>query len=114
MPFLVTELDQLNPEDLKQGNEVNIICGTPIDDLIMPLFGPLREDVEDESILLAPEDITWPRLLAKLQCFPSASQAAKNWKAQKKDLEITPGFNGPLSIGKARRIHIWVWKVIPE
>lgn len=113
MPFKMVNLEEFNPGDLRQGDEVNIICGTPIQDLIEPLFGPLKES-EEELILLAPEDINWPRLLAKLQCFPSASQAAKNWKAQKRDPEMEKGFSGPLSIGKARKIRIWVWKVIPE
>ena len=111
MPFQMLKLEEFNPEDLKQGDEVNVICGTPIQDLIEPLFGPFKEE---ELLLLAPADISWPRLLAKLQCFPSASQAAKNWKAQKRNPEPELGFTGPLSIGKARRIQIWVWKVMPE
>jgi hypothetical protein len=104
-------LEMFDPGDLQQGDEVNVICGHAIPDLIEPLFGPFKGK---EEILLASEGITWPHLLATLKCFPSASQATKNWRAQKKDPEISPGFSGPLTIGKKRRITIWVWKVIPE
>lgn len=111
MSCQMLQLKEFNPEDLKQGSEVNIICGTPIRDLIEPLFGPFEGE---ELILLAPADIIWPRLLAQLRCFPSVSQAMKNWKAQKKNLQVEEGFNGPFSIGRARKIRIWIWKVIPE
>ena len=112
MSVAIVPIDKFHFEDLKQGDEVNIICGALIEALVEPLFGPFEE--QGEIILLADENLTWPHLLAKLMCFPSASQARKNWQAQDKDSEIPPGFNGPLAIGKARRITIWVWKVIPE
>jgi len=111
MGFQLRNLEDLDGGTLKQGDEVNLILGAPIGDLIDPLFGPFEEE---EDIFLAADDLNWPRLLAKLQCFPSISQAAKNWKAQKRNPEFEPGFSGPLSVGKARKIRIWVWKVVPE
>ena len=107
----MVKLEEFNSEDLKQGDEVNIICGTPIQDLVEPIFGPFREE---ELILLAPEGISWPHLLARLLCFPSATQANKNWRARGMNPAIEPGLNGPLFIGKARKICIWTWKVILE
>ena len=111
MSFKMLPLEGFDPDSLKRGDEVNVICGTSIGDLIEPIFGPSQEE---ELILLAPEEIGWPHLLTRLQCFPSSSQAVKNWRAQKRNPMIEPGFNGPLIIGKARKISIWVWKVIPE
>jgi hypothetical protein len=111
MGFQLRSLEDLDGGALKQGDEVNLILGAPILDLIYPIFGPVEEE---EVIYTSDEEITWPRLLARLQCFPSTSQAIKNWKAQKRNPEIDAGFSGPLSVGKARKIRIWVWKVIPE
>lgn len=104
------QLQELDVNALKSGDEVNLIIGTPIEDLIDPIFGPLEEG---EPIFRAPENLDWPHLLAFLLCFPSASQAAKNWRSRNLDLEITPGCT-EISIGKARRIWIYVWKVLPE
>ncbi len=113
LPFKTLLIEEFQPKALQQGDEVNIICGTSVKsaDLIEPLFGPAEGE---ELILLASEDLDWPHLLTQLGCFPSASQAFKNWKAQDRNPEIPPGFSGPLTIGKARKIQIWVWKVIPE
>jgi hypothetical protein len=94
-------LDELDADTLTGGMEVNILIGECHDSWIEALFDPR----EDEFFVRAPEEMLWAHLLAALGCFPSVSQARKNgW-----DQEI-PGGWSEITIGKARRLWIYVLK----
>lgn len=97
---------------LRAGSEINIRVGDGDPDMTRLMFADVEpaEDDEDLTLIEAPKDITWPHLLAALGCFPSATQAKKNWcKSQGKALEIARGYE-EVSVGKARRITIYLWK----
>ena len=70
------------------------------------MFGPMEEG--DLLVLLEPEVWTWPKLLAHLECFPSASQAAKYLKDQSRALDFERGFTD-LHMEGARKIRISLW-----
>jgi hypothetical protein len=91
--------------NIVQGSEVNILIGHPTERDVELLFSPREGDL----FLTERVDITWPQLLNRLGCFPSVSQARKNWEGQGRDLEIPWGYT-ELTIGKARRIFIFICK----
>lgn len=101
-------LEDLDVDAISQGDELNLLVAGRIDDAEMVglMFGPMDEG---EAIFLCPPDTNWPRLLAHLKCFPSASQAAKNLKSQRKPLDIIGGFHD-FKIGKARKVRVCLWK----
>jgi hypothetical protein len=109
MPLELIDLNDFDVSSLKQGDEVNVILGEPNWEIVELIFRPSWE----ERFLRVPFDMNWPRLLAQLGCFPSASQAAKNWKAQGHNPEIEPGYE-ELSVGKARKIKICLYKPFRE
>ena len=100
------ELGQFDPSVLRGGMEVNILVGPANPEIVELMFQPDGEEI----FIQAPEDITWPQLLAALGCFSSISQARKNWcQAQKNKAEIERGLQH-VTVGKARRIFISVYK----
>lgn len=104
----VLPLEELDVGALQQGDCVNLLVAENIDDpeMVGLIFGPMEPG---DLVHLCPKNLNWPRLLAHLKCFPSVSQAAKNLRAQKKDLEIKGGFHD-FHIGKARKVRICLWK----
>lgn len=104
----VEKIEDLDVEAITAGTELNFLVASKVTDWenIGLMFGPMEEG--ELLILLEPDVWTWPKLLAHLQCFPSASQAAKNLKAQKRALDFQKGFTDFL-IGKARKIRISLW-----
>jgi len=110
----VENIEYLDVEALTAGTELNFLVATKITDWenVGLMFGPMEEG--ELLIMLEPGVWTWPKLLAHLKCFPSASQAAKNFKAQKKSLDFEKGFHD-FHIGKARKIRITLWNpYMPE
>ncbi len=104
------KLEDFPSESLQQGDMVNVLVGSTTPALVELLFG----NEPDDLFIEAPHDITWPRLLAALGCFPSATQAKKNWcRGMKREAEIAHGFE-EVSIGKARKIFIFIFKERPE
>lgn len=101
-------LEDLDVDAISQGDEINLLVAGRLDDAesVGLMFGPMEEG---EVIYLCPPEINWPHLLAHLKCYPSASQAAKNLKAQRKRLDIKTGWHD-VHIGKARKVRICVWK----
>jgi hypothetical protein len=104
----VENIEYLDVEALTAGTELNFLVASKVTDWenIGLMFGPMDEG--ELLILLEPEKWNWPRLLAFLGCFPSASQAAKNYKSQGKSLDFEKGFTD-FHIGKARKIRITLW-----
>jgi hypothetical protein len=98
---------EFDPATLAQGDEVNVLLGTEIrPSWTEKLFGPSQEG---EFAIVCPRNFRWPQLLARLGCFPSTSQARKNgW-----DRDIEGGWS-EVTIGKARRIYIYVLKENPD
>ena len=114
MNIQVENIEYLDVEALTAGTELNFLVATKITDWenVGLMFGPMEEG--ELLIMLEPGVWTWPKLLAHLKCFPSASQAAKNFKAQKKSLDFEKGFHD-FHIGKARKIRITLWNpYMPE
>jgi len=113
----ICTLDELDASAIRQGDEINVIMldpDTKIDDLdwemVGLMYGPMEEG---ETLTLAPDTLSWPKLLTELRCFPSASQAAKDWKSRKRELQIEKGFQ-IFTIGKARKITLAVWRPFRE
>jgi hypothetical protein len=104
----VESIEYLDVEALTAGTELNFLVADKVTDWenIGLMFGPMEEG--ELLILLKPGVWTWPKLLAHLKCFPSASQAAKNYKAQEKSLDFDKGFTD-FHIGKARKLRISLW-----
>ena len=93
-----------------------MIVGDADPEMVELMFRPPpgKGKKDDEVFLQAGRDITWPHLLAALGCFPSVTQARKNWcQGLKRKAEISCGLE-ELTIGKARRITIWVYKPFRE
>jgi hypothetical protein len=110
----VENIEDLDVEAITAGTELCFLVATEVKDweMVGLMFGPMEEG--DLLIMLKPEVWTWPKLLAHLKCFPSASQAAKNLKAQHRTLDFERGFTD-FHIGKARKIRISLWKpYMPE
>lgn len=109
-------LNEFPTEALVAGSEVNILVGKInryMAELMFEAADPDETD-PDEVVIQAPEDITWPRLLAALGCFSSVTQAKKNWcDAQKRPIEIVGGYS-TIQVGKARKITIHLWKPMHE
>jgi hypothetical protein len=110
----VISMDELDVEDIVAGTELNFLVAAKVTDWenVGLMFGPMEKG--EVLILLEPDVWNWPKLLSRLKCFPSASQAAKNYKSQKKSLDFDKGFTDFL-IGKARKIRISLWNpYMPE
>jgi hypothetical protein len=110
----VENIEGLDVDAITAGTELNFLVATEVKDWenIGLMFGPMEEG--ELLILLEPGVWTWPKLLAHLKCFPSASQAAKNLRAQNRGLDLDKGFTDFL-IGKARKIRISLWNpYMPE
>jgi hypothetical protein len=110
----VENIEDLDVEALTGGTELCFLVATEVKDweMVGLMFGPMEEG--DLLIMLEPEVWTWPKLLAHLKCFPSASQAAKNLKAQHRTLDFEKGFTD-FYIGKARKIRVSLWNpYMPE
>ncbi len=112
----IVPLEEFPTDTLRAGAEVNILVGDGDPDLINCLFQPVREEDQDPDELLVQADpnITWPHLLAALGCFPSIPQARKNWRGGNKEAMPIAGGYQEVTIGKARRIAIFLWKPINE
>ena len=111
----VIKLEDFPVESLQQGSEINVLVGETDPRLVELLFGPpLGEEPDpDEVFIETPQDITWPQLLAALGCFPSTTQAKKNWcRGMKRNPE--PSGYEEVTIGKARKIFIFLFKERPE
>ena len=108
-------LDEVPLDILRAGSEVNVLVGSADPEMVELMFKVGPEDLaEDEVFIQADRDITWPQLLAALKCFPSTTQAKKNWcQGMKRKAEIRCGLE-EVTIGKARRITIWVYKPFME
>jgi len=109
------QLEDFPTDTLRVGAEVNILVGDGDPGLINCLFQPVREEDwdPDEILVRTDPDITWPHLLAALDCFPSISQARKNWRGGAKEAMPIEGGYQEVTIGKARKIRIFLWKPIP-
>ncbi len=106
-----TKLADFPVESIRQGAEVNIVVGAVEPHVVELMFGDLTPE---EIYIEAPRNITWPQLLAALGCFPSTTQAKKNWcHGMKREAEINWGYQ-EVSIGKARKIFIFLFKERPE
>ena len=106
-----TKLADFPVESIRQGAEVNIVVGAVEPHVVELMFGDLAPE---EIYIETPGDITWPQLLAALGCFPSATQAKKNWcHGMKREAEIEYGYS-EVTIGKARKIFIFLFKERPE
>jgi hypothetical protein len=106
------QLEEFPVDSLRVGSEINVIVGEAKPDIVELMFRPLPDEEWDpaEVFIQAPRDITWPKLLASLGCFPSTSQAKKNWcENLGRESEIRCGFE-EISIGKARKITIFIYK----
>ncbi len=100
------KLEQFDISVLRGGMEVNIVVGSADPEIVELMFQPDGTEI----FIQAPDDITWPQLLAALGCFSSVSQARKNWcQGQKNKSEIMRGLE-QVTVGKARRIFISVYK----
>jgi hypothetical protein len=94
-------LADLDAGTLTGGTEVNVL----IDECHSSWIETLFEPEEGEFFTRVPIEMTWAHLLAYLQCFPSISQARKNgWNK-----DIPEGWS-EVTIGKARRLYIYVLK----
>jgi hypothetical protein len=104
----VISMDELDANEITAGTELNFLVAAKVTDWenVGLMFGPMEKG--ELLILLEPDVWNWPKLLVRLKCFPSASQAAKNYKAQGKSLDFRKGFTD-FHIGKARKIRISLW-----
>lgn len=99
-------LEDFDPKVLRVGMEVNIVVGPADPEIVNLMFQPDGEEI----FLQAPVDITWPQLLAALGCWPSVTQARKNWGQDgRRKNDIDCGFN-EVTVGKARKISIHLYK----
>lgn len=106
------QLEDFPTEMLRAGSEINVLVGEADPDMVDLMFEPLHKADKDpdEVLIQTDRDITWPRLLAALDCFPSVTQAKKNWcDGQKRPLEIERGYK-EVNVGKARKIKICLYK----
>ena len=106
----VIRWDELDPESIQAGQELNFVTENFTERFTWEdvglMFGPMNQG---EQVVVLPQGINWPRLLADLKCFQSASQAAKDRKARKLPLDIEEGWHD-FHIGKARKVRISLWK----
>lgn len=110
----IENINDLDVDAITAGTELCFLVATEVKDWenVGLMFGPMEEG--DLLVKLEPDIWTWPKLLAHLKCFPSASQAAKNLKSQGKSLDFEKGFTD-FYIGKARKIRISLWNpYMPE
>ena len=103
-------LSDFDASTLRGGMELNIVIGLGDPEMVELMFQPEGKEI----FIQTTRDITWPQLLAVLGCFPSTSQARKNWcQGQKKKAEIEYGFH-QITVGKARRLFLHVYKPFRE
>jgi hypothetical protein len=106
------KLEDFPVDMLRDGSGINVIVGPADPDIVELMFRPMPEEEWDpaEVFIQARRDMTWPRLLAALGCFPSSAQAKENWcEPEDREAEIRCGFE-EVSIGEARRITIFIYK----
>lgn len=109
------KLEDFPVEVLRAGSEVNVLVGSADPEMVELMFKVGPADLSEEEVFIQTDrDITWPQLLSALKCFPSTTQAKKNWcQGMKRKAEIQCGLE-EVTIGKARRITIWVYKPFME
>lgn len=104
----VENIEGLDVGSITAGAELCFVVAEKVKNwkMVGLMFGAFEEG--DLLVLLEPKVWTWPKLLAHLECFPSASQAAKYLKDQSKALDFEKGFTD-LYIEENRKIQISLW-----